>query len=169
MEHAIIEKMHEMVGTGELSEGSFKKLADELGRTKEKAGAPLFEATYTENVIVAKSHMDDDSDLNTCLLHFKTDYVNAAKTKIVRGVKKNPAAYRGRAVLFHKYHEIDLDDDGALCKDYQPGYTMTMNMCRDEPSNGNACMIIYTILKVRKFNKKRKSHADPGDGLSPEE
>ena len=43
MEHAIIEKMHEMVGTGELSEGSFKKLADELG--KEKAGAPLFEVT----------------------------------------------------------------------------------------------------------------------------
>ena len=107
------EKMREMVGKGELSEAAYKKLVEELGRKKEQASAPLFEVTYTENVIFAQSHMDDDSDLNTCLVHFKTDYNrDATKTKIVRGVNKNPAAYRGREILFHKYHEVDLEDDG---------------------------------------------------------
>ena len=112
------EKMREMVGKGELSEAAYKKLVEELGRKKEQASAPLFEVTYTENVIFAQSHMDDDSDLNTCLVHFKADYNNATKTKIVRGVNKNPAAYQGREILFHKYHEIDLGDDGELCEVY---------------------------------------------------
>ena len=43
MEHALNEKMREMVGKGELSEASYKKLVDELGRTKEEAGVPLFD------------------------------------------------------------------------------------------------------------------------------
>ena len=105
------ETMREMVDKGELSEAAYKTLVEELGRKKEEAGAPLFEVTYTENVM----HLDDDSDLNTCLVHFKTDYDNPTKTKIVRGVKNNPAAYRGREILFHKYHEVDLGDDGELC------------------------------------------------------
>jgi len=160
--HAMNEKMREKVDEGKLDEATYKELVEELGRTKEKAGAPLFEVTYTENVIVAQSHMDDDADLNTSLVHFKSDYNNASKTKIVRGVKNNPEAYRGRADIFHCYHEIALDDDGELCKDYQPGYTMIMSMCANDTNSAkNKCMIIYTILKVRKFNKKRKSHADP--------
>ena len=122
----------------------------------------MFEITYTENVIFAKSHLTDEGGgMSTDLVHFKTDHMNATKTKIVRGVKENEAAYRGHAVLFHKYHTIDIGEDGELCVHYKPGYTMTMNMCQDEPSNGDACMIIYTVIKVRKFNKKRKSHADP--------
>ena len=36
-----------------------------------------------------------------------------------------------------------------------------MNMCPDVEQCKNKCMIIYTIIKVRKYNKKRKSHADP--------
>ena len=155
------EKMREMAGKGELSEASYKKLVDELGRLKGEPDAPLYEATYTENVIFAQSHTDGDSDLNTCLVHFKADYDNATKTKIVRGVKKNPAAYRGREILFHKYHEIDLRDDGGVEYAYKPGYTMVMSMCPDVEQCKNKCMIIYTIIKVRKFNKKRKSHADP--------
>ena len=93
MKHAMNEKMREMAGKGELSEASYKKLVDELGRLKGEPDAPLYEITYTENVIFAQSHTDDDSDLNMCLVHFKTDYDNPTKTKIVRGVKKNPAAY----------------------------------------------------------------------------
>ena len=155
------EKMREKVNEGKLDEATYKELVEELGRLKEEAGAPLFEVTYTENVIFAQSHMDDDSDLNTCLVHFKADYNNASKTKIVCGVKKNPEEYRGREILFHKYHEVDLEDDGELCKEYQPGYTMVMNMCPDVEQCKNKCMIIYTIIKVRKYNKKRKSHADP--------
>ena len=61
------EKMREMVGKGELSEASYKQLVGELGRTKEEARALLFEVTYTENVIFAKSHLDDNSDLNTSI------------------------------------------------------------------------------------------------------
>ena len=160
MKHAMNEKMREMAGKGELSEASYKKLVDELGRLKGEPDAPLYEITYTENVIFAQSHMDDDSDLNTCLVHFK-DYDNATKTKIVRGVKKNPAAYRGRAILFHKYHEIDLKDDGGVEYDYKPGYQMVMSMCPDVEECKNKCMIIYTIIKICKFNKKRKSRADP--------
>ena len=155
------ETMREMVDKGELSEAAYKKLVEELGRKKEQASAPLFEVTYTENVIFAQSHMDDDSDLNTCLVHFKTDYDNATKTRIVRGVKKNPAAYRGREILFHKYHEIDLRDDGGVEYVYKPGYTMVMSMCPDVEQCKNKCMIIYTIIKICKFTKKRKSHADP--------
>ena len=156
------EKMREMAGKGELSEASYKKLVDELGRLKGEPDAPLYEVTYTENVIFAQSHTDDDSDLNTsCLVHFKTDYDNATKTKIVRGVKKNPAAYRGREFLFHKYHEIDLRDDGGVEYAYKPGYTMVMSMCPDVEQCKNKCMIIGTIIKICKFNKKRKSHADP--------
>jgi polyhydroxyalkanoate synthesis regulator phasin len=153
MEHAMNETMREMVDKGELSEASYKKLVDELGRKKEEAGAPLFEVTYTENVM----HLDDDSDLN-----FKTDYNNLAKTKIVRGVMKHPTAYRDLAILFHKHHEINLGDDGELCKIYQPGFRMSM-MCPDQEQFNGRCMIIYTIIKVRKFNKKRKSQADPND------
>ena len=47
---------------------------------------------------------------------------------------------------------------------YRPGYTMALNMwCNemDQPEMGDACMIIYTIINVRKFNKKRNSYADP--------
>ena len=157
MEHAMNEKMREKVNEGKLDEATYKELVEELGRKKEDAGAPLFEVTYTENVIFAQSQMDDDSDLNTCLVHFPTPN----KPKIVRGVKKNPAAYRGREILFHKYHEVYLGDDGELCKDYQPGYTMVMSMCPDVEQCKNKCMIIYTIIKICKFNKKRKSHADP--------
>ena len=160
MEHAMNEKMREKVNEGKLDEATYKELVEELGRTKEEPDAPLYEITYTENVIFAQSHMDDDSDLNTCLVHFK-DYDNATKTKIVRGVKKNPAAYRGREILFHKYHEIDLRDDGGVEYVYKPGYTMVMSMCPDVEQCKNKCMIICTIIKVRKFNKKRKSHADP--------
>ena len=159
--HAMNETMREMVDKGELSEAAYKKLVEELGRKKEQASAPLFEVTYTENVIFAQSHMDDDTDLNTCLVHFKTDYNNATKTKIVRGVNRNHHHHQGRETLFHKYHEIDLGDDGELCKDYQPGYTMVMSMCPDVEQCKNKCTIIYTIIKICKFNKKRKSHADP--------
>ena len=155
------ETMREMVDKGELSEAAYKKLVEELGRKKEEASAPLFEVTYTENVIFAQSHVDPDDDLNTCLVHFKTDDDNPTKTKIVRGVKKNPAAYRGREILFHKYHEIDLRADGGVAYDYKPGYTMVMSMCPDVEQCKNKCMIIYTIIKICKFNKKRKSHADP--------
>ena len=84
MKHAMNEKMREKVNEGKLDEATYKELVEELGRLNEEAGAPLFEVTYTENVIFSQSHMDDDSDLNTCLVHFKADYDNATKTKIVR-------------------------------------------------------------------------------------
>ena len=113
MKHAMNEKMREMVGKGELSEASYKKLVDELGRLKGEADAPLFEVTYTENVIFAQSHMDDDSDLNTCLVHFKRITTTQPKPRSYVASTKNPAAYRGRGFCFHKYHEIDLEDDGA--------------------------------------------------------
>jgi hypothetical protein len=161
MKHAMNEKMREKVNEGKLDEATYKELVEELGRLKGEPDAPLYEVTYTENVIFAQSHTDDDSDLNTCLVHFKTDYDNPTKTKIVRGVKKNPAAYRGREILFHKYHEIDLRDDGGVEYAYKPGYTMVMSMCPDVEQCKNKCMIIYTIIKICKFNKKRKSHADP--------
>ena len=161
MKHAMNEKMREKVNEGKLDEATYKELVEELGRLKGEPDAPLYEVTYTENVIFAQSHTDDDSDLNTCLVHFKTDYDNPTKTKIVRGVKKNPAAYRGREILFHKYHEIDLRDDGGVEYDYKPGYQMVMSMCPDVEQCKNKCMIIYTIIKICKFNKKRKSHADP--------
>ena len=105
------EKMREMVGKGELSEAAYKKLVDELGRKKEQASAPLFEVTYTENVIFAQSHMDDDSDLNTCLVQFKTDYNSSTQQK----PRSYVASTRTRQHIvvakfcFHKYHELDLE------------------------------------------------------------
>ena len=91
--------------------------------------------------------------------------MNATKTKIVRGVEDNETGPNYDAsLIFHKYHEIEINEDGELNVHYKPWYTMALNMCCDEmnmPSDGNARMIIYTIINVRKFNKKRKSHADP--------
>ena len=166
MEHAMNEKMREKVNEGKLDEATYKELVEELGRLKEEADAPLYEVTYTENTIVANSRRSDDPpELQTRLALFKTDDTDATKTKIVRGVKDNKyCANYDAALLFHKFHEIDLNDDGELNKRYRPGYTMALDMWYDEmgePENGDACMVIYTIMNVRKFDKKRKSHADP--------
>ena len=167
MEHAMNEKMREKVDEGKLDEATYKKLVEEMGRLKEKeAGAPLYEVTYVENMNAANLHRSDDAgELSTRLAHFKTDDKNATKTKIVRGVKDNRCcATYDAALLFHKYHEIELGDDGELDVHYRPGYTMALNMwCNgmDQPEMGDACMIIYTIINVRKFNKKRNSYADP--------
>ena len=92
MEHAMNEKMREKVNEGKLDEATYKELVEELGRLKEEAGAPLYEVTYTENMIVANSHRSDDArELSTRLALFKTwsSDKNATKTKIVRGVKDN--------------------------------------------------------------------------------
>ena len=167
MEHAMNEKMREKVNEGKLDESTYEELVEELGRLKEGAGAPLYEVAYAENVIVANSHRSDDArELSTRLAHFKTDDKIATKTKIVRAVKDNQyCASYDAALLFHKYHEIELNDDGELDKQYRPGSTMALNMWCDEMDGpldmGDACMIIYTIINVCKFNKKRKSHADP--------
>ena len=174
MEHAMNEKMREKVNEGKLDEATYKELVEELGRLKEEdqspssgsPDAPLYEVTYTENMIVANSRRSDDPpELQTRLALFKTDDTDATKIKIVRGVKDNKyCANYDAALLFRKFHEIDLNDDGELDKRYRPGYTMALNMWYDEmgePENGDACMVIYTIMNVRKFDKKRKSHAPP--------
>ena len=86
------EKMREMVGKGELSEASYKKLVDELGRKKKEADtAPLFEVTYTANMITARAHRsydegDDENDLHTNQSSFNLH--GGPKSKIVRGVTK---------------------------------------------------------------------------------
>ena len=57
------EKMREKVDEGKLDEATYKELVDELGHLKEEeAGAPLYEVAYTENVLVTKSHRNDDDD-----------------------------------------------------------------------------------------------------------
>ena len=45
-----------------LSEASYKKLVDELGRTKEDAGAPLFEVVFIVNTVSAYSFIDANTD-----------------------------------------------------------------------------------------------------------
>ena len=156
-------EMLEMVDKGELSEASYKDLVESMGPEK-AVGAPLYEATYTESVIFANSHRNDEHELSAVLVHFKTDYMNAPKTKIVHGIEDNEPGFHDAAVLFHKYHEIEIKEDGELFVHYKPGYTMIHNMECDEPGTntgtGSACMIIYTVINIREFNKKRKSHAD---------
>ena len=165
------EKMREMVDRGNLSEASYKELIDELGRAKrakeeKEEGAPLFEVTYTENLIFAHSYYDYSNEkICTCSLNFKseTGYPKAkctVNTKIARGVKKVTPGNRN--YFFHKFDEIKLREDGELHEDYKPGYTMLVRLYADEDDDeSHTCKVIYTILKVRKFNKKRKSHEDP--------
>ena len=100
MEHAMNEKMREMVGKGELSEASYKKLVDELGRQKEEADAPLFEVTYTANMIMRTIDHDDDDGIDYAM----QSCVQPArpKRKIVRGVTKHAA----RLFAIHADHQF---------------------------------------------------------------
>ena len=72
MEHAMNEKMREKVNEGKLDEATYKELVEELGRLKGEPDAPLYEVTYTENMIVANSRRSDDPpELQTRVALFK--------------------------------------------------------------------------------------------------
>ena len=94
------EKMREKVNEGKLDEATYKELVEEMGRLKKEADtAPLFEVTYTVNMITARAHRsyDDDDDEND--LHTNQSSFNlhgGPKSKIVRGVTKyRPFSTRG--------------------------------------------------------------------------
>ena len=111
MEHAMNEKMREMASKGELSEASYKKLVDELGRTKEEAGAPLFEVAFIVNTVSAYSFTDANTD-EECIGQLQT---SEKHTCVMRGVKgagwKNSGHFLAGRLL--------LDDDGKLLYNLQ--------------------------------------------------
>ena len=158
------EKMREMVGKGELSEGSYKKLADELGRTKEEADGPLFEVTYTASMLITRAHRsyddDDDDDLQTNQSTFNLH--GGPKSKIVRGVTKHrPFTMRGLHPInqFVDFDDIFINPDNEP-RNCKPGDTIYQDAnCQysHSSSNGDSCVVVYTIIKVSKF-KKRKSN-----------
>jgi hypothetical protein len=165
MEHAMNEKMREMVGKGELSEASYKKLVDELGRTKEEADAPLFEVTYTVNMITARAHRsyDDDDDEND--LHTNQSSFNlhgGPKSKIVRGVTKyRPFSTRGCHATnqFVDFDEIIIGADNEP-KNCKPGDTIYQDSSCEYSHSGashESCLVVYTIIKVSKFQKRKSS------------
>ena len=161
------EKMRDMVGTGELSEASYKMLVDELGRVKKEVDtAPLFEVTYTANVIIAiaeKSTRDDDDD-HVYTKQSSFSLHGGPKSKIVRGVGN----YRPFTMCnFHATNQfvdfdeivVGADNEPKNCK---PGDTIYQHsMCEHSRSGvaGESCLVVYTIISVSKF-KKRKSYAD---------
>ena len=156
------EKMREMVSEGELSEGSYRKLADELGRTKEEPDAPLFEVTYTANIITSRviKTSDDDDDVYTNQCAFSL--YGGPKSKIVRGVtKQRPFTMRGLHPInqFVDFDEIFINPDNEP-RNCKPGDTIYQDAnCQYSPrfSNNDSCVVVYTIIKVSKF-KKRKSN-----------
>ena len=167
MEHAMNEKMREMVGKGELSEGSYKKLADELGRTKEEADGPLFEVTYTASMLITRAHRsyddDDDDDLQTNQSTFNLH--GGPKSKIVRGVTKHrPFSTRGGCHTTNQFVDFDeiligADNEPKNC---EPGDTIYQDSrCQYSGDRGNraseSCMVVYTIIKVSKFQKRKSS------------
>ena len=161
------EKMRDMVGMGTLSEASYKMLVDELGRVKKEADtAPLFEVTYTANVIIAiaeKSTRDDDDD-HVYTKQSSFSLHGGPKSKIVRGVRN----YRPFTMCnFHATNQfvdfdeivVGVDNKPKNCK---PGGTIYQHsMCEHSRSGvaGEWCLVVYTIMSVSKF-KKRKLYAD---------
>ena len=162
------EKMRDMVGTGELSEASYKMLVDELGRVvkKEVDTAPLFEVTYTANVIIAiaeKSTRDDDDD-HVYTKQSSFSLHGGPKSKIVRGVRN----YRPFTMCnFHATNQfvdfdeivVGADNEPKNCK---PGYTIYQHsMCEHSRTGvtGESFLVVYTIMSVSKF-KKRKADSE---------
>ena len=154
------EKMREMVSEGELSEGSYRKLADELGRTKEEPDAPLFEVTYTANIMTSRVIKEDDDDVFTNQCAFSL--YGGPKSKIVRGVTEHrPFTMRGLHPInqFVDFDEILINPDNEP-RNCEPGDTIYQDAnCQYSPSSSNndSCMVVYTIIKVSKL-KKRKSN-----------
>ena len=154
------EKMREMVGKGELSEASYKKLVDELGRTKEEADAPLFVVTYTANMIIARVRSDEDG----CIVYatqspFK---LQGPLTKTVRGVtKQRPSVHDSRLTdQFVDFDEICITRANEPQAYFKPGYTIfqhsSSGVAHGAASN-ESCVVVYTIIKVSKFQKRKSS------------
>jgi len=161
MEHAMNEKMREMVGKGELSEASYKHLVDELGRQKEEADAPLFVVTYTANMIIARIRSDDDDGIDYATQSpFK---LHGPLTKIVRGVtKQRPPVHDSRLTdQFVDFDEIRITRDNEPQAYFAPGYTIFQDCGCGATTHGSAshesCVIVYTIIKVSKFQKRKSS------------
>ena len=158
------EKMREMVGKGELSEGAYKQLADELGRTKEETGGPLFEVIYTADMITARAITifsdEDEDDVRTN--HYAFSLLGGPKSKIVRGVAKyRPFTMRDIHATnqFADFDKIIIgaDNEPTHCK---PGVTIYQDSkCRYSHSGvaGESCLVVYTIIKVSKFKKRKSS------------
>ena len=150
MEHALNEKMREMVGKGELSEASYKTLVDELGRTKEEEGAPLFEVTYTAHMVTP--HVDEHTDnLYQTAFNLNGD-TYPTTSKIVRGVTKRRQQTMTRQ--FVDFNEIIIGDDNQPIIGNKPGDTFVHRLREAE---GNSRLVIYTIIKVSKFKKRKSS------------
>ena len=155
------EKMREMVGKGELSEASYKQLVDELGRQKKEADAPLFEVTYTANMITARAHKDADDD-DVCTNQCSFSLHGGPKSEIVRGVTKHrPFTMRGIHPInqFVDFDEIIIGADNEP-KNCEPGDTIYQDAnCQYSPrfSNNDSCVVVYTIIKVSKFQKRKSS------------
>ena len=132
------EKMREMASKGELSEASYKKLVDELGRTKEEAGAPLFEVAFIVNTVSAYSFTDANTD-EECIGQLQT---SEKHTCVMRGVKgagwKNSGHFLAGRLL--------LDDGGKLFTIYKPG--LQFEVGKVDPSS----FTIYTILEIKPFS-----------------
>ena len=154
MEHAMTEEMCKQVDKGELSEAHYKHLVESMGNQKEEVNAPLFEVTYTAHMTVANSV--HGSGLTTTQHMF--DLHQGAKTKIVRGVTKYRPYIDPRKDQFINFDEIIIGSDGEPHFSYKPGRMFVQqNGKRHYRLSSTTCVVVYTILKIRKF-KKRKSN-----------